>query len=310
MKFFIRNYRWPDGVQEAADALQAGRHRHDVLENGVRLLEDNPEIHTVGFGGRPNLFGVMELDAAFMNGDGRQLGAVGALRHYRHPVSIARQLMEEGVHTLLTGVEGELFARDKGFEEEDVLSPEQKQEWEEKVKPLLNPRERMRLMEMVRQVSNRFATLEHDTVFMIASDGQGLSVATSSSGWDYKHPGRIGDSPIAGAGFYVDSRYGGCACTHSGEMSMRAGTARYVVAQMENGASPEEAVTKGIADLAGLSGGYLGPLAIHAVNMRGEAFVGSLYARDEIYYWYWNETMPAPELRKAEHIPPPRHKNR
>lgn len=309
MKFFIRNYKYPDGMEKAAQDLMKGESRHDVLESSIRLIEDNPQIDTVSYGGRPNLFGVMELDGAFMNGDGRQLGAVGSVTHYRHPVSIARHLMEEGVHTLLTGVEGELFAHEKGFEKEETLSPERRDEWETKIKPQLARQAHMHL-ELVRRISKRLEANTFDSVFMIASDGLGLSVATSSSGWDYKHPGRVGDAPIAGAGFYVDSRYGGCACTHSGEMSMRAGTARYVVTQMENGASPKEAALKGVEDLAGLSSGYLGPLVIHAVNKDGDCYVAGANITDEVYYWYWNEHMAEPELRKADPFLIPQHKKK
>lgn len=299
MKFFLRNDPWPDGITKAAEDLQKGVHRHDVLEMAIRAVEGNPEIDTVGYGGRPNLFGVMQLDAAFMNGDGRQLGAVGALSHYRHPVSIARQLMQEGVHTLLAGTEGELFAREKGFEEEETLSPQRRDEWERKVKPLLDANQKLNMM-LVRRVSSRFTSCEYDTAVMIASDGQGLSLATSSSGWDYKYPGRVGDAPIAGAGFYVDSVFGACVCTRMGEMSMRAGTARYVVAMIQSGLTVKDAVLKAVDDLAGLSGGTLGSLCIHAVNPAGDVFAVAANAAEPVSFWYWNERMAEPELRSAE----------
>jgi L-asparaginase len=157
---------------------------------------------------------------------------------------------------------------------------------------------------LVRELTGKEAVkMERGTVVMAASDGQGISAATSTSGWFYKHPGRVGDTPIPGAGFYVDSRFGAAACTYTGEMSMRAGTARYVVAQMEAGKTVSEAVDAAVKDVAALKNGFLGTLVIHAVDRDGKERVVAINPKEtEIKYWYWNEDMPRPECRTAETI--------
>jgi N4-(beta-N-acetylglucosaminyl)-L-asparaginase len=141
-----------------------------------------------------------------------------------------------------------------------------------------------------------------DTIIMVASDGQGLSSASSTSGWPWKHPGRLGDAPIPGAGFYVDSRFGWCGCTHTGEMAMRTGIARYVVTQLELGKRVHEAVGNAVKDLAALTGGLIGGLTIHAADRDGNARVVAVNVPEDIHYWYWRETMARLECRSAERI--------
>jgi N4-(beta-N-acetylglucosaminyl)-L-asparaginase len=141
-----------------------------------------------------------------------------------------------------------------------------------------------------------------DTIIMAASDGQGLSCASTTSGWPWKYPGRLGDTPIPGAGFYVDSRFGWCGCTHTGEMSMRAGTARYVITQLELGKSVHEAVDNAIRDLSALDCGLLRGLTIHAIDRDGRARVVAMNIAEPVYYWYWCETMGRPQCRRAEHV--------
>ena len=135
---------------------------------------------------------------------------------------------------------------------------------------------------------------------MIASDGNGLSAAASTSGWLYKHPGRVGDAPIIGPGLYVDSRFGGACCTHTGEMSMRSGTARFVVAQMEAGKSVDAAVRAAIEDLSHLRGRLLRALVIHAVDREGKAHVAAVNAEAPVFYQYWNEDLNQPDCCAAE----------
>jgi isoaspartyl peptidase/L-asparaginase-like protein (Ntn-hydrolase superfamily) len=110
LKFILRNSEWPDGIEQGVRDLLAQKHRHDVLEEVLRELEQNEKIDSVGYGGIPNILGQMELDAAFMNGDNRMVGAVGAVSNFL-PVRIARRLMERGLHTMLVGDGAERFAR-------------------------------------------------------------------------------------------------------------------------------------------------------------------------------------------------------
>ena len=298
-KFLLRVSHWKPGLPEAAAELRAGAHRHDVLEKAVRAVEADPKHDSVGYGAAPNVLGEMELDAAFMDGDNRRLGCVAGVKNYL-PVRIARLVMDEpGFHTFLTGAGAELFAREKGLSPEPVLLDAQRTTWEIKVRPLLQNRGKTPLADIVRRLAEPRNAENRDTVVMVASDGKGLSAAASTSGWAYKFPGRVGDTPVAGAGFYADSRFGAAACTHTGEMSMRAGASRYIVAQLEKGLSPDEALDAAARDLAALKDGVLRTLVLHAVNRNGDAACVAVNADEAIEYQYWNEDMEAPETRAA-----------
>lgn len=299
-KFFLRAFEKEQGLEKAARDLRAGHHRDDVLEEAIRALEQDPAEDTVGYGGYPNVLGIMELDAAFMDGDSRNCGAVAGVANFL-PVSIARRLMQQQLHTFLLGEGAEAFAYECGLKPEATLSNAQRENWERTVKPLLDGREEQSLMDVVRAIPSP-KNRNLDTTVMIASDGNGLSGAASTSGWPYKHPGRVGDAPIIGAGLYVDSRYGGACCTFTGEMATRAGTARFVVAQMEAGKSPRAAVQAALDDLSHLRGGRLRELVIHAIDREGSAYVTAVNIDESIFYQYWNEDLQQPERRVAESI--------
>src|ERR1700757_5253014 len=163
-----------------------------------------------------------------MNGDNRAIGAVAAVKRFL-PIGIARRLMDKGPHVLLTGDGAERFAADLGLRPEPTLSPAQSEKWKREIRPKLEGHASEPLIELVAWPEILEAG-PYDTVVMVVSDGQGLSCASSTSGWPWKHPGRLGDAPIPGAGFYVDSRYGWCGCTHTGGLGMRPGTACFVFA--------------------------------------------------------------------------------
>ena len=302
-KFFLRVFQWQQGLEQAAKELLAGEYRHDVLERGIRTLELDPEDDTVGYGGFPNILGKMELDAAFMDGNTRMLGAVAAVENFL-PVRIARRVMEEGLHTLMVGAGAELFANECGLKKELTFSEQQREKWEREIRPLVESRGKQPLIEIVRELA-KFKKENFDTTVMLACDGNGLSAAASTSGWPYKFPGRVGDTPLAGAGVYVDSRYGGAACTYTGEMSMRAATARYVVTQLENGKSVREAVHSAIKDISELKEGLLRTLTIHAVNREGDAHVATVNADKPVHYCFWREDMSKPDCRIAEPVDVP-----
>ena len=231
LKFILCNSVSSKGIDKWAKQLLEGKPRHDVLEGSLREHEEDETIDSVGYGGIPNILGEMELDASFMNGDNRGVGAVAAVRNFL-PIRIARRLMDKGLHTLLVGAGAERFAHDCGLFPEMTLSPSQHERWERHIKPKLEHVGSTPLMDLVSRLASP-PTGMFDTVVMVASDGLGMSCASSTSGWPWKHPGRLGDTPIAGAGFYVDSRYGWCGCTHTGEMAIRIGAARHVVSQLQ-----------------------------------------------------------------------------
>ena len=138
------------------------------------------------------------------------------------------------------------------------------------------------------------------TVWLAADKGRGIHAATSTSGWAWKYPGRLGDSPIPGAGYYADSRYGAAACTHTGEMTMRTSTARTIVLAMKLGYSLGDAVKLAVEELNELAEGFLGGVVIHAVDAHGNHEVTNFRCQGDIKYWLWDESMPEPELRAAK----------
>ncbi len=225
----------------------------DAVEAATREVEDNPDDHSVGYDGYPNLLGEVELDASLMDGATRQAGTVGAVRGYRHPITIARAVLDRLPHVTLVGAGAERLAAELGMEPEDLLTEETRAVWRAGLDGTLAASDsRRRLLD---RVSSLFADPEHvaGTVDVLAIDARGhIASAVSTSGWAWKYPGRLGDSPIIGAGNYCDDRYGGAACTGWGELAIRGATAHTVIAGMASGLSLDEAADRAIRDLRGL----------------------------------------------------------
>ena len=262
------------GIAESMRVLRRGGSAMDAVEAGIRLVESNADDHTVGFGGLPNLRGEVELDASLMDGRTLQAGAVGAVKHYEHAISLARKVMEELPHVMLVGSGAERFAREMGFPEKALLTPEAERVWrevfEDKVPSVYG--ERAEYLDSLRRFARLAADPErpNETVNFIAMDGHGhLATGVSTSGWAWKYPGRLGDSPVIGAGNYADTRYGAAACTGRGEMAMRLCTAHSVVMYLKMGMGLIEAGTEAIQDLASLVDPYFGRVSIVAMDAQG-----------------------------------------
>jgi beta-aspartyl-peptidase (threonine type) len=239
------------------------------------MVEANPDDHTVGYGGHPNLLGQVEVDAGIMDGRDLTAGAVGAMQNVEHPISVARKVMERLPHVFLVGRGVERFAREMGFEERDLLTAEARQIWAERLQAAMPEPAFQRLSELPdlwRWVE--IATdpeLAKGTVNFLAQDGQGnLAAGTSTSGWAWKYPGRLGDTPVIGAGLYADNRYGAAACTGMGEMAIRASTARCLVLYLKLGHSLVEAGQQATQDLKDLGGRYRSRVSIVALDRDGQ----------------------------------------
>lgn len=262
------------GIQEAMRVLRNGGSAVDAVEAGILPVESNPEDHTVGYSGLPNLLGEVELDASLMDGRTLQAGAVGAVKNFEHAISIARKVMEELPHVLLAGTGAERFAKEMNFPERNLLTPEAERVWreifEQKAPSVYS--ERAKYLDSIR----RFAKLAVDperpneTVNFIARDARGnLATGVSTSGWSWKYPGRLGDSPVIGAGNYADNRYGAAACTGRGEMAMRCCTAHSVVMYLKMGMTLAEAGAAATRDLAYLVDPYFGRVSLIAMDAQG-----------------------------------------
>ena len=237
------------GMEAAMAALRAGGSALDAVEAGTKMVELNLDDHSVGVGGYPNLLGEVELDASVMEGTTRRAGAVAALREYPHPVSVARAVLEHlPQHLLLAGAGAGRFAAERGFEKMLLLTPEAEEAWRRTIAGAVIE-DAANLSFRVKLAQDPERTV--GTVNFIAQDAQGrIASAVSTSGWAFKYPGRVGDSPLIGAGNYCDDRYGACACTGLGEWAIRAGTARMVVSSLQHGLSLAEACEGGVKDLA------------------------------------------------------------
>lgn len=222
---------WNHGLaaNEAAwKALSEGLSVLDAVENGVKVSEADPGVTSVGYGGFPDADGNVTLDACIMGPDGRA-GSVTYLKEIMHAVSVARMVMEKTPHVILSGDGALKFALDQGFSKANLLTDEMKNEWER-----------------WKASGARFAPHgnweNHDTIGMIALDTQGdLAGACTTSGMAFKHPGRVGDSPIIGAGLFVDNEIGAATATGEGEAILKTLGSFLIVELMRQGMAPQQA---------------------------------------------------------------------
>ncbi len=226
---------WKHGLKanEAAwEILSESGYALDAVEAGVRVSESDPMERSVGYGGRPDRDGHVTLDACIMN-ELYDCGSVAFLRDIKNPISVARKVMTDTPHVMLVGEGAKQFALDNGFVEEDLLVPDSEKEWKEwlkesEYKPVIN-------------IEN------HDTIGMLALDNKGrLSGACTTSGAAYKLHGRVGDSPIIGAGLYVDGEVGAACATGLGEAVIRSCGSHFVVQLLKQGYTPTEACQEAV----------------------------------------------------------------
>jgi N4-(beta-N-acetylglucosaminyl)-L-asparaginase len=241
---------WDFGVpanQAAWAVLSAGGRALDAVEAGARVPEADLKNHSVGRAGYPDRDGHVSLDASIMDGDGR-CGAVAALEHIAHPISVARRVMEKTPHVLIVGNGALQFALEQGFPREDLLTTESEQAWHEwlksaQYKPVINA-----------EVGTYGLKAEapggphnHDTIGMLALDAHGnLAGACTTSGMAWKLYGRVGDSPIVGAGLYVDNEVGAATSTGVGEEVIRNAGSFLVVELMRHGRTPQQACREAV----------------------------------------------------------------
>jgi len=271
-------------IGEGADAL-------DAVIAGVNIVEDDPEDTSVGYGGLPNEEGVVELDAAVMHGPTHRAGAVASLRNIKNPSKVARVIMERSDHVLLVGEGALRFARTHGFKEENLLTDRSREEWLKWKETLsreddwLPPHS-----DSDRDIGGVFEPFHRNTgtIHCSAIDLKGnLSCVTTTSGLAYKIPGRVGDSPIIGAGLYVDNEVGAAGSTGRGEANLINCSSFMIVEFMRQGKGPEEAclqACKRIVDhnkmsrLKERNGNPNFNVKFYALNKRGEFGGASIFS--------------------------------
>lgn len=289
------------GMEDGWAILQRGGSALDAVEAVIRVVESNPDDHTVGYGGYPNILGEVELDASFIDGAGRRAGAVGALRNYRHAISVARAVMERTPHALIVGEGAGLLAAEIGLQRENLLTPEVERIWREKTA------EGMENVGPLSVQAEGATDPEHvaGTVDVMAIDGEGrLASGVSTSGWAWKYPGRLGDSPIIGAGNYCDARYGAAACTGWGELAIRASTARTIVAGLAAGLSLQDACVAAFKDLATLAGTETRRMSMNAVALDAQGHAFGISTQEGTQWVIQQDGMAQAELRPRFQIDP------
>ncbi len=253
----IATWNVEQAVTKAWEIIDRGGTAIDAIEAGCRVEEANAEGQSVGIGGLPDRDGNVTLDACIMNSEG-EYGAVVYLQNFKHPISVARKVMEETPHVLLAGAGAEKFALSQGFRKENLLTEASEKAWKEwkiksEYKPIIN-------------IEN------HDTIGMLAIDSEGnISGGCTTSGLAYKMAGRVGDSPIIGSGLFVDNEVGAATATGLGEEVLKTVGSFLIVELMRGGMSPQLACEEAVRRIVSKNTNYRDfQVGYIAVNKKGE----------------------------------------
>ncbi|MGH9405325.1 MAG: N(4)-(beta-N-acetylglucosaminyl)-L-asparaginase [Terriglobia bacterium] len=260
--------------RRAAEVFASGGSLLDAVVKAINVVEDDPNVMTVGYGGLPNADGVVELDAAIMDGSRHRAGSICNLHMIKNPISVARQVIEKTRHTTMAGEGAFLFALKMGFVPQQLLTPASLKRWEEwKADPK-------------RQTFWLSSTANHDTIGMVATDGKGHMVAgCSTSGLAFKIPGRVADSSLVGCGVYADDNMGGASATGDGDLMTNYCTSVSIVNTLSRGASPQEACEEILRLMVKTdSKNRDGQCAVIAMNNKGETGTASMNAGFRLKY--------------------------
>ncbi len=288
---------WPFGqtaVKVAAELLRQGKPALDAALAGAQAVEDDPKVNSVGYGGLPNSVGTVQLDACVMDGETLNCGSVAGLENVRHPAALARRVMEKTPHVMLVGQGARDFAIQQGFRLECLSTPESLAEWE---------KQRQRQRKGGRQ--DECEPWGHDTVTVLARDAKGsLGGVCTTSGLANKVPGRVGDSPLIGAGLYVDNTAGAAGGTGVGEEIIRIGGSLLIVEAMRAGKSAQEACELAVRKVNAVAvrrGVHPARVAFLALDAKGQP--GAACTKQTNFQWAV-ATAGKVELLKAREIGP------
>ncbi|MEM2673182.1 MAG: N(4)-(beta-N-acetylglucosaminyl)-L-asparaginase [Candidatus Bathyarchaeia archaeon] len=287
---------WSFGIK-AAEAgmriLKAGGSALDAVEEAVKTIENDLSNRSVGLGGYPNMLGEVELDASIMDGLTLRAGAVAAVKNVKNPISLARKVMELTPHVMLVGEGACMFARILGLESRIPLQPESEKAWREYIERVMRLRSERGTLDFWAKYFHEMKT--HDTVGVVAIDKHGnIAAGCSTSGLAFKMPGRVGDSPIIGAGIYADNLAGGVSATGLGENIMRFCTARAVVEYMYRGLTAQEAADSTMRFILNRDKSAK-HIAVVALDAKGRP--GASTTDEKFEYAFMTADMDEPELR-------------
>jgi len=304
------------GPRTAVDAAYArivsGEDVLDAILAGLSILELDPTEDSVGYGGIPNADGVVQLDACVMHGPKKRAGGVAALEGVKTPSLVAKAVMETTDHHLLVGQGAQWFARRMGFTIDDDLNTEHSRklwlEWKRRIDPghYLDPEKRVAAGDRAREAMLAEGLLSrdrfHGTIHMNAINAQGaICGATTTSGLSFKIPGRVGDSPILGAGNYVDGEVGACGSTGRGEANLYGASSFLVVEEMRRGAHPKDAIAEALRRIKANTvekrllkpdGTPIFDVKFYAMNVLGDHAGMAMYAGTEPKYAVCDEAGP------------------
>lgn len=276
---FLSTWRWGiDANRHAAEVYTRGGSLLDAVEKGINVVEDDPNVTTVGYGGYPNAQGEVELDAGIMDGTRHRAGAVCNLHKIRNPISVARLVMERTRHTTMAGEGALQFAIAMGFQPEQLLTPKSLAAW---LKWKVTPHHETFWID----------ERHHDTIGMLGIDGMGRVVAgCSTSGLAWKIPGRVADSPLVGCGFYADDAAGAASATGDGDVMANYCTSIVIVQAMARGAHPQEACNDALRFMAKSAPRLHDDMyCVIAIDPHGRIGAASMNSKQPLQYALWKD---------------------
>lgn len=285
----ISTWRNPDANKAAWKVLSGGGYALDAVEQGAWVPEANPKDTSVGYGGLPDRDGYVTLDASIMDEKGN-CGSVAFLEHIMHPISVARAVMEKTPHVMLVGEGALQFALANGFKKENLLTKESEKaykEWLKKAeyKPYHDPG-------------------QHDTIGLLALDNQQrLAGACTTSGMAYKMRGRVGDSPVIGAGLYVDGEVGAATATGVGEEMIRIAGSHTIIELMRFGRSPQEACEEAIRRVVKKHGEKSREISVAFLAINNNGDVGAYSTVNNFEYTISSATQEHVVIKSASYYP-------
>jgi len=280
---------WAQGQaanEEAAAVYAAGGSLIDAIERGINVVENDPEVDSVGLGGLPNAEGEVELDAAIMDGTSHRAGAVCNLRNIANAISVARRVMDKTRHTTLAGDGAVRFALAEGFKWAHLLTPPRREAW----------------LRWLESSARDGFHMGHDTIGMLGLDSDGhVAAGCSTSGLAWRIPGRVADSALIGSGLYADDNAGAASATGDGDVIMNYCTSFHIVMLMAEGMHPQAACEAALTHMVRSDTSVASkPIGVIALNVRSEFGAAAMNTENDFHYWLWrdgkNEATRAPIL--------------